>query len=143
MYAKEIKFEDYNGNERTETHYFGLSKTELSRLSVSYNGGFDKYLEKLTAEQDPQKLMEMFEKIILMAYGEKGDDGVSFIKFDDDGRKLSNKFKQTAAYDALFMELITDTDALIKFVTKILPKDMQQAANEQDIKGQVMKQIKG
>lgn len=77
-----------------------------------------------------------------MSYGERSEegDGRAFIKYDSDGRRLSNKFKQTAAYDALFMELAMDADKFAKFVTAILPKDLQ-GQDFEDLKAQAMKKL--
>ena len=63
--------------------------------------------------------------LILKSYGEKSLDGKSFIKVDSEGRPLSIAFSQTAAYDALFMELATDADKAAAFVNGILPKKFQ------------------
>ena len=54
-----------------------------------------------------------------MAYGIKSDDGKRFMKSD----QLREEFSQTAAYDALFMELATNDDAAATFIKGVVPKD--------------------
>ena len=58
---------------------------------------------------------------IMKAYGEKSPDGRHFMKEDENGRPLANKFKQTLAYSQLFMELATNDKAAAEFVNGIIP----------------------
>lgn len=132
MYKKTVTFTDFNGDEKKRDLYFNLTEAELSEMALSVNGGLDKLLQKIIDEGDNAKIVEYFKKIILMSYGEKSLDGESFIKYDENGRKLSDKFVQTAAYSALFMELSTDAEAAADFINKIIPKKMRQ--NIEDIK---------
>lgn len=119
MLVKEIKYTDYNDQERTEKFYFNLSKSELTKMRFSQKGGFENYINALIVENDEPKLMQMFEDIILMSYGRKTPEG-GFEKSEE----ISNKFKSTAAYDELFMELCSSTEAVTNFVNGILPKDI-------------------
>jgi hypothetical protein len=118
MLKKKIKYVDYDGNEREEVFYFNLTKAELTTLELSTAGGLEKLIEKISAEKDGEKLIGLFQKIILMAYGEKSDDGKRFIKSEE----LSKAFSQTEAYSDLFMELVTDEKAAILFINSIVPQ---------------------
>lgn len=128
MLKKTITYVDYDGNERTEDKYFNLSKAELMEMQLSKNGGLDKVLEKMIAEQDNAKLVELFKKIITLSYGEKSIDGKRFIKKPE----LTEEFLQTEAYSVLFMELITSTEAVAEFIKGVLPKDLQEEAAKID-----------
>ena len=130
MLKKSITYVDYDGNERTEDKYFNLSKAELMEMQLSENGGLDKVLEKIIAEQDNAKLVELFKKIITLSYGEKSIDGKRFIKKPE----LTEEFLQTEAYSVLFMELITSTESLAEFIKGVLPKDLQEEAAKIDAK---------
>jgi hypothetical protein len=59
----------------------------------------------------------------------RSEDGKRFIKND----QLREEFTQTAAYDALFMELATDEDAAANFIQGILPKDMSVPQDTPDV----------
>jgi hypothetical protein len=118
MLKKKIKYVDYDGNEREEVFYFNLTKAELTTLELSTAGGLEKLIKKISAEKDGEKLIGLFQKTILMAYGEKSDDGKRFIKSEE----LSKAFSQTEAYSDLFMELVTDEKAAILFINSILPQ---------------------
>lgn len=126
-----IKYIDFDDVERTEEHYFNLSKSELMEMDLSASGGMDKMIKSIINAQDTKRIMEIFKDIILRSYGEKSLDGKSFIKVRD-GHKLADDFAQTAAYDALFMELATDDKKATEFITGIIPKAMAKELGSDD-----------
>lgn len=132
MLKKTITYEDYDGNTRTEDLYFFISKSELTEMELSTPGGFTKKLESITQSQNGSEIMKVFKDIILKAYGEKADDGRGFIK-KRNGVLLAEEFEQTAAYDALFTELLLDPDKAAAFINGIMPKDLIEAANKQNL----------
>lgn len=127
MLKREIKYEDFDGNIQSELFYFNISKPELVELEVEFKEGFGEMLRRIVEVKDNKELVKRFKDIILMAYGEKSDDGKRFVKSDI----LKEEFSQTAAYQTLFMELATDDGAAAIFLKAVLPKDMGEAA-EQD-----------
>ena len=130
MIKKTINYVDYDGNERTEDFYFNLSKAELVEMNLSTEGGLESMIKKIVAERNFPRIVELFKKIILKAYGEKSPDGKRFVKSEE----LSNAFSQTEAYSNLFMELATDSDAAAAFVNGILPADVSKAVAEEQKK---------
>lgn len=118
MLKKTIKYTDYNGNERSEDFYFNLSQAEITEMELSENGGLTRILEKIIAEQDSRRIVEIFKDLVLKAYGEKSNDGRRFVK----NQEIRDSFSQTEAYSVLFMELATDTNAATEFVNGIMPK---------------------
>lgn len=118
MLKKTITYTDYDDNQRTEDFYFNLSKAEIVEMEMSENGGLEKLLTKMIAEQDSKRLTEMFKEIILKSYGEKSLDGKRFIKSPE----LREAFVQTEAYSELFIALTSDTKAMEDFVNGIIPK---------------------
>jgi len=127
MLTKAITFTDLEGNEITENFYFNLSKAELLNMQTREKGGLDRRLRQIATSQDVKGIVDVVEEFILMSYGEKGSDGISFIKTRN-GERLSENFKNTGAYSELFMELISDPDKLTEFLTKIMPKDLAEKA---------------
>lgn len=119
MLKKTIAYTDYNGNQRNETFYFNLSKSELVELSVTYGNFSD-----IAASNDIGKLVGAMKDIILKAYGVKSDDGKRFIK----SQELSLEFYQSEAYSTLFMELATNSDEANKFIKGLIPSDINTAA---------------
>lgn len=117
MLKKTMTYIDYDGNQRTEDFYFNLSKAEVAEMEMSTAGGLDKMINRIIAEQDGKRIIELFKDLVLKAYGKKSDDGKRFIKT----KELSEEFSQTEAYSDLFMELATDADAAAAFVNGIVP----------------------
>lgn len=127
MLKKTITYVDYDDNKRTEDFYFNLSKAELTEMEMSQNGGLQKLIEKIIAEQDGSKLIELFKEIILKSYGEKSLDGKRFVK----NQEVVDAFVQSPAYSELFMELATDSDAAANFINNIIPKDLRDEVAKQ------------
>lgn len=118
MLKKTITYSDYNGVERTEDFYFNLTRSEITEMEVSIDGGLAQKIQTVSAAQDGGEIMRIFKEIILKAYGEKSPDGKRFIKSEE----LSIGFTQTEAYNQLFMSLITDPKAAAAFVNGIIPQ---------------------
>lgn len=117
MLKKTFTYTDYNGVERTEDHYFNLSKAELMEMELSTTGGLAEMINNIVAAQDAPAIVKIFKELVLKAYGKKSPDGRRFIK----SQELADEFSQTEAYSQLFMELATDADAAAKFVNGIVP----------------------
>lgn len=136
MLKREIKFEDFDGNQVSEIHYFNISKPEIIKLEAKYPSGFGNFLQTILEAKNNSELVGQFDEIILMAYGEKTDDGRHFEKSEE----LKRRFSQSAAYNQLFMELATEPDSLIEFVRGVFPKDVVvevDKASFEEIKQQV------
>lgn len=136
MLKKTITYEDYDGNTRTEDLYFFISKSELMEMELTTPGGLAKRLESITKAQNGAEITKVFKDIILKAYGEKSDDGRSFIK-KRNGVSLAEEFEQTPAYDALFTELLLDPDKAAIFINSILPKDLVAEANNMNLQAKM------
>lgn len=121
MLKRDITYENFDGENVTETFYFNLTKTEVFELQVEYEGGLEGFLKRIINAEDQKSLFALFKKFILLSYGIKSDDGKRFIKSD----QLREEFSQTAAYDTLFMELGTDDNAAATFIKGVVPKDFQ------------------
>lgn len=119
MLKKNIKYVDYDGNERAEDFYFNLNKAEVIELQLGTVGGLTKTLEKIVQEKDASRIIEYFKTLILKAYGEKSADGRRFIK----SQELRDAFEQTEAYSELFIELASDAKMAAEFINGVLPKE--------------------
>ena len=129
MVKKKITYTDFNGNERTEDHYFNLTKTELTEIALGLPDGMD---ESEITEANEQAAMPIIDKLgkdgvfkfikelILKSYGIKSSDGKRFKKSEE----ISKEFSETLAFDQFFMELMTDDVKAAEFVNSIIPKDV-------------------
>lgn len=128
MLVKRIKFTDFLNNVREQDYRFNLTEAELIELDLATDGGLKNLLEKLTDHQDVPALSGFFKDFIKRSYGVISDDGIDFIKNDE----VWERFYRSNAYNALYMELITNEDAAMDFISKVFPK--AQAPNGDDTK---------
>lgn len=120
MVTENVTYTDFNGNERHKDIYFHFSNAELAEMELSIEGGFSTMIEKIIKTNDIPEITKVFKNILLKSYGEKSQDGERFIK----SKELSTAFSQTEAYSVLFMKLITDVEAMTKFVNGLIPADL-------------------
>lgn len=120
MLKKEISYTDFNGEARTDTVYFHLSKSEIGRMQVKMDGKYIDHLKKLVKGQHVEELYDIFYNLILDSYGEKSPDGTRFVKTPE---KRAD-FESSIAFDVLFSELITDMDRMADFTKKVIPSDL-------------------
>ena len=130
MLAKTITYTDFNGNGVTETFNFNLTKAELLELDIESKEGLRGAFDRLVSTDDNKGIVAMFKDILLRAYGVKSEDGRRFIK----SKELSENFAQTEAYSELFIDLVTDSDKAVAFLTGVLPAmspEQQQLAKDE------------
>lgn len=130
MIKRNITYEDFDGVERTEPFYFNLSKSEIVELEVEIDGGLSGFLRRIVETSDHKELVGQFKRLILLAYGIKSDDGKSFKK----NEQLREDFAQTAAFDALFMELSTNANSAAEWVNGVIPKALAEEAQKEALK---------
>lgn len=136
MLKKTIKYTDFNGVEQFEDFYFNLTKTELAKMEIRYSeihgsgedaevsGGFKERLEKIVAAGRGQEIIDTFDDIVKSSYGVRSSDGRNFVKSEE----AYQNFITSAAYDAFFMELVTDATAAANFINGVVPATL----NDQD-----------
>lgn len=119
MLKRTINYEDFEGNPKSKEFYFNVSPSEVVEMEVEYPGGFAAAMSRIVNANDEKAIVAEFKKLILFAYGEKSEDGERFVKSDE----IRERFTQTAAYSALFMELASDDGAAVAFLQGVMPKD--------------------
>lgn len=121
MYKRIINYEDYDGNQRAEEHYFNMSKAEVIQwLTQSGDYTLDKVFDKLVKERNGREIMNIFSDLIYRSYGKKSLDGRRFDKTEEAKRD----FMETEAYSVLFTEIVTDAKKAAEFFNGVIPKDM-------------------
>lgn len=122
MLKKEITYTDYDGNQRTENHYFNLSKPELIKWQAYMNGNLVEKLTSIVKSGDTGLIMKTYEELIKMSYGIKSEDN----KFFDKSEEISKRFMQSAAYETMFMDLFTKEGEAEAFINGIIPADLRE-----------------
>lgn len=117
MFKHNIKYTDYNGQERNEQFYFNLSKAELMEMELSTQAGVEEMIRMMIATNDNAKIVQTFKDLILKSYGIKSEDGKRFIK----SQELREQFEQSEAYSEFFMAMIANEDGLqTKFINGVI-----------------------
>ena len=99
-------------------------------MEANHEGGMKNFLTDIINANDGGTIIKLIEELILTSYGKKCQDG-SFEKSPE----LSKKFSQTVAYETLFMELVTNSEAAAEFANNTIPQDLyEQAKKELDKK---------
>jgi hypothetical protein len=117
-----IKYMNFNDEEVTENLYFHMSEADLLRLDASFPEGLAQAIEKMTKEEDRKAIFEMFEAIVSASYGIKSEDGSMFLRNEE----IRTKFLQTAAYEALLIDLASNEEIAVRFFNGLVPKSVRQ-----------------
>lgn len=131
MLTRTITFENFDGEQVSQTLYFNLSKSELMEVELSTPGGFGAKIDKVAESKDGGQIIAAYKEILKLAYGERSADGKHFRKSDE----IWDNFVASQAFDEFFFELITDAAVAADFVNALVPKHMQDSVRRQVEKG--------
>lgn len=131
MLKKTIKFKALEGEEVYERDfYFHIKKDVLVELELVHEGGFKAQLQEIIDSKNGRRIMDAFKDIVAMAYGEKSQDGLSFLQ----SKERSEWFMGTDAYSEFFFDLVTDATFASDFINGIMPSDLEQEAAKLEAK---------
>lgn len=119
MIVKTVTYTDFNGNERTESFWFHLSRPELTEMLLGIDNNIETYIKTIIKSENYYELVKIFKKLLLEAYGEKSEDGRRFIKLPE----KTKEFSESEAYSVLFTELTTNAEKASEFVNSLISKD--------------------
>lgn len=122
MIKETIEYEDFKGKKRTEEFYFNLSETELVEMAAERDGDLGENLQKIIQANDGNKIMAVFKDLLTRSYGVISEDGRSFEKKNGD---LARDFFETAAYNKMFMRMVTDPEYAAAFIAGVIPQGIQ------------------
>lgn len=125
MIKKVITYEDFEGNERKKEFYFHMNQVEFSKLNGEVPGGLEKRIQEIIDDKDEDAMLRLIDLVVSRSYGEKDDEDGGFTKIGKNGRPLYEKFINTGAYDKLIIELIQSESNITKFLTGIMPNEVQ------------------
>lgn len=114
MFTDTITYTDFDGNERKEKIYFNLTKAEALKLDAS---NYAEYLQSVLDSEDPEKILDAYERFIDLGYGEKSEDGRRFVKSDE----ILQNFKTSLIFDEFYFKLLSDPNYAVDFMVGILP----------------------
>ncbi len=131
MVSETIKYTNFNGDEVEERHLFNFSEVEIMDLEFDKKPSLTERIQRIAQTQDKSDLYRMLKFFVLESYGEKSLDGTRFVKRDEAGNRLSDKFQETQAFSEFMFRLVTDADLSAEFINRVIPKNiLEKAAKE-------------
>ena len=133
MFKKTITYSDFDGQSRTEDHYFNLSKAELIEMEMTTQGGYGRKMEAAIKAGEKSEIFKLIKELIVKSYGIKSPNGKTFIK----SAEITNEFLQSEAYSVFLMDIISDAGKLSEFFNKIMPSDLRAQVEKMKKDGQL------
>lgn len=125
MLTQVYEYTDYLGRKRKSTVRFNFDESELAEMALSDEGGMDEWIDKIINSSSVQEIVAIVKNVILKAYGERTEDGL-FIKEDPvTGAPLSRKFKASAVFPIVFMDVCFDAKKAAAFISGCIPENMR------------------
>lgn len=125
MLTQVYEYTDYLGRQRKSTVRFNFDESELAEMALSDEGGMDEWIDQIINSSSLQEIVKIVKNIILRAYGERTEDG-RFIKEDPvTGAPLSRKFKSSAVFPIVFMDVCFDANKAAAFISGCVPDSMK------------------
>lgn len=124
MLKKTIEFKDLEGKPHTRDFYFAIKHDKLVELELVHEGGFKEHLQSIVDSKNGRRIMDAFKDIIAMSYGERSEDGLSFLQ----SKERSEWFMGTDAYSEFFTDIVTDAKGAAEFINGIMPSDIEAQA---------------
>lgn len=125
MLKKTVTYTNFDDEKVTEDLYFNLTKAELAEMHFGRQGGLKTFLEEIVKSGDDAEIVKAFKDILLKSIGKRV--GGNFVK----NQEVIDGFLYSAAYEVVFLELLTDAKASAEFISGVLPKDLTEQANTQ------------
>lgn len=120
MFKYTIKYKDFLGNDQEDTLRFNISESEMYDLAQN-NPKFNvDYLRYIMENASTVDIVDVIREIIVLSYGELSEDGKKFRKSNE----MGIEFLQSAAFDALFNELVygdADSNFATEFMIGVFP----------------------
>lgn len=132
MLRQDIKFVDFNGNERTITEYFYLNEAEIVELQAKSVNGIQEEMQDAILSNDAGRVLDFIKMLVHKSYGKKSQDGLNFEKTPE----ILQKFVSSAYYSDFLLGLIEDNGLRgQQFVQGIMPAKLVERALAQ-VQGQ-------
>lgn len=139
MFKKSMKFDDLEGNEVTQTFHFNYNKKEIAELlefgevqqfrSDESKLPLEAQMKLLTIpteesglsqQANNQQAYDIFQDLLLNAYGVKGEDNVTFVK----SHEKREYWRSHVAFVELVFEMLEDTALFNDFIMSCLPANL-------------------
>lgn len=148
MFKKTMKFDDLEGKEVEGTFYFHYDKKEVAELmefgyiskfrpdDISSRLPLEEQLKVLSTpvsesglsqKENTQQAYDIFQDLILDAFGEKGSDNQTFVK----NERTREYFASHVAFPELIFEMIDNPRLAGSFIENCLPPKYREEAKKE------------
>lgn len=138
MIKKTIKYEGFDGEEKSDEFYFHFSQAEAMELELQY-GGLERTLELIQETDDGLRAYHLIKEIVLAAVGHKSPDGKQFVK----NESISSELEFSPAWDELMFDMIANPGEAAKFMEGMLPAKLLKQAKESESEKKTENKEKG
>lgn len=127
MLKQPITFHTLDNKVVTRDYYFHMHLLDVMKLELK-TGGLEKHMQKLIDTEDAATAYDLFEEIVLDAYGIREDDE-HFRKTPES--EVRDKFRSSQALPELIIRMLKDTDFANAFIQELLPAHLIQEAKDE------------
>jgi hypothetical protein len=117
MFKKTITFEDFNGVKHTEDFYFHVAKADIIAMGVGAEALQDR-IARIVASKDGHGIIKQIRFFIELGAGRRSEDGSQFLQTQE----IKQAFMSSPACDELLVELCTNAQASVDFITNLIPE---------------------
>lgn len=148
MICKSLTYLDFNNEVHTDDFYFHLKQDEIVEMEFSQKGGLGTYLEVMMKSENRGEIIKTMKSFLSTAYGVRyGEKNEKFTKdpavIREFGKPTPTEFLESNAYTVLFMELVTNEQAMIEFILGVVPAELAAGLDMDAIKAAAEGQVKG
>lgn len=136
MIKRTLTYKNYDDKEVTKDLYFNLSKAELIEWDLreqhvdiqgqTATGGLKARLESVLQSGKGSAIIDMLQEVLKRSYGVRTEAG-GFRK----NEQVWEEFKESGAYDAIFMDFLQDPESLSRFVNAVIPAELLRAVEQE------------
>ena len=132
MIKREIQYKNFDNEEVTRTLWFHLTESQiLDNLDLEEK--LQTIVKIVQKEGEPtlkekQFILQVIKRFIRISYGERDPQDPDYF---NQSENVSERFMNTAAYNAFLLSLFDPPENAMEFLTHILPDGLRARAQEQ------------
>ena len=129
MFKIKQNYTDFDGRDREDTLYFNFTEPQLRQFLNDEPRFSEKNLAEIMATKDMNLMLDAIQTLLIAAYGEKTDDGRSFVKND----RIRERFEGSAAFAQLMDDIMYrgDEKTIENFLINIFPAKFSDSIREE------------
>jgi hypothetical protein len=128
MYKLTVTYENFNEEKVTKDLYFNLTTDEFVSLYGQHKD-VNEWIDELLKGGNTNDLLKMLRELIFKSYGIKSADGERFEKSAD----ILKQFKESAAYEAVMVEMLENPKFGEEFISKVAPKSLTKKVSKEQM----------